>query len=87
MLICPNLCFLCHFIDTVNIIIVSLDYFLLFAYMTTNIYRIKNKTGYFEVDYISDRKYAYFKRIYLKGITEEEIKNDIAEIYRDFLRS
>ena len=24
----------------------------------------KNKTGYFEVDYISDRKYAYFKRIY-----------------------
>ena len=47
----------------------------------------QNRTGYFEVNYISDRKYAYFKRIYLKGITEEEIKNDIAEIYRDFLRS
>ena len=47
----------------------------------------KNKTGYFEVNYISDKKYAYFKRIYLKGITEEEIKDDIAEIYRDFLRS
>ena len=47
----------------------------------------QHKTSYFEVNYISDRKYAYFKRIYLKGITEEEIKNDIAEIYRDFLRS
>ena len=47
----------------------------------------QHKTGYFEVNYISDKKYAYFKRIYLKGITEEEIKDDIAEIYRDFLRS
>ena len=47
----------------------------------------QNKTGYFEVDYISDRKYAYFKRLYLNGITEEEIKDDISEIYRDFLRS
>lgn len=47
----------------------------------------KNKTGYFEVNYISDKKYAYFKRIYLKGITEEEIREDISEIYRDFLRS
>ena len=47
----------------------------------------KNKTGYFEVNYISDKKYAYFKRIYLNSITEEEIKDDISEIYRDFLRS
>ena len=47
----------------------------------------QNKTGYFEVDYISDRKYAYFKRLYLNSITEEEIKEDISEIYRDFLRS
>lgn len=47
----------------------------------------KNKTGYFEVNYISDKKYAYFKRLYLNSITEEEIKDDIAEIYRDFLRS
>ena len=47
----------------------------------------QHKTGYFEVNYISDKKYAYFKRIYLKGITEEEIKDDISEIYRDFLRS
>ena len=47
----------------------------------------QNKTGYFEVDYISDRKYAYFKRLYLNSITEEEIREDISEIYRDFLRS
>ena len=47
----------------------------------------KNKTGYFEVNYISDKKYAYFKRLYLNSITEEEIKDDISEIYRDFLRS
>ena len=47
----------------------------------------QNKTGYFEVDYISDKKYAYFKRLYLNSIREEEIREDISEIYRDFLRS
>ena len=47
----------------------------------------QNKTGYFEVDYISDKKYACFKRLYLNSITEEEIREDISEIYRDFLRS
>ena len=47
----------------------------------------KNKTGYFEVNYISDKKYTYFKRLYLNSIREEEIREDISEIYRDFLRS
>ena len=47
----------------------------------------KNKTGYFEVNYISDKKYAIFKRLYLNSITEEEIREDISEIYGDFLRS
>lgn len=47
----------------------------------------QHKTGYFEVDYISDKKYAFFKRLYLNSITEEEIREDISEIYRDFLRS
>ena len=47
----------------------------------------KNKTGYFEVNYISDKKYAFLKRLYLNSITEEEIREDISEIYRDFLRS
>ena len=47
----------------------------------------QNKIGYFEVDYISDKKYAYFKRLYLNSIREEEIREDISEIYRDFLRS
>ena len=46
----------------------------------------KNKTGYFEVNYISDKKYAYFKRLYLNSIREEEIREDISEIYGDFLR-
>ena len=46
----------------------------------------QNKIGYFEVDYISDKKYAIFKRLYLNSITDEQIKDDIAEIYRDFQR-
>ena len=46
----------------------------------------QNKIGYFEVDYISDKKYAFFKRLYLNSITDEQIKDDIAEIYRDFQR-
>ena len=47
----------------------------------------QHKTGYFEVDYISERLHVYFKRLYLNSITEEEIREDISEIYRDFLRS
>ena len=70
--------------------IVNLDRFTSFDTVLTEILAERNKqnkTGYFEVNYISDKKYAYFKRLYLNSITEEEIKNDISEIYRDFLRS
>ena len=70
--------------------IVNLDRFTTFDNVLNEILAERNKqnkTGYFEVDYISDRKYAYFKRLYLNSITEEEIREDISEIYRDFLRA
>ena len=70
--------------------IVNLDRFTSFDTVLNEILAERNKqnkTGYFEVNYISDRKYAYFKRLYLNSITEEEIREDISEIYRDFLRS
>ena len=70
--------------------IVNLDRFTTFDTVLNEILSERSKqhkTGYFEVDYISDRKYAYFKRLYLNSITEEEIREDISEIYRDFLRS
>ena len=70
--------------------IVNLDRFTSFDTVLNEILAERNKqhkTGYFEVDYISDKKYAYFKRLYLNSITEEEIREDISEIYRDFLRS
>lgn len=70
--------------------IVNLDRFTTFDNVLNEILAERNKqnkTGYFEVNYISDRKYACFKRLYLNSITEEEIREDISEIYRDFLRS
>ena len=70
--------------------IVNLDRFTTFDNVLNEILAERNKqnkTGYFEVNYISDRKYACFKRLYLNSITEEEIREDISEIYRDFLRA
>lgn len=45
-----------------------------------------NINGYFYVDYISDKYKVRFKRIYLNEITAEEIKDDIREIYSEYIR-
>ena len=46
-----------------------------------------NKTGYIEVDYISEKLNAWFKRLYLNIIKKEQIKDDIQDIYMDYLRT